>query len=287
MNKQSVAQLLRDAIEAMNHDQARIDAELLLSYCLKKNRAWLFAHADDNVAEQDQKAFFELLHKRRAGEPIAYLLGSRGFWNFELKVNRHTLIPRPETELLVELALQQLPIESALNVLDMGTGTGAIAIAIASERPRTKIMALDASQETLNVAAENVAALDIKNIELIKSDWFSSVPEHLRFNLIVSNPPYISQRDPHLSQGDLRYEPISALASGEDGLDAIRIIVKHAPHYLLPSAGLVIEHGWDQSDAVRTMFSQAGFVDIETVQDLEQRDRVTFGQRPLELWERC
>ena len=209
---------------------------------------------------------------------MAQITGHRGFWSLELAVTPDTLIPRPETELLVELALERLPVAEMGQVLDLGTGTGAIALAIASERPLVDVSAVDVSEAALAVARANAAAAGLP-LRLLQGDWFEPVAGDV-YRMIVSNPPYIPEGDPHLEQGDLRFEPRSALASGADGLDAIRLIAGKAPTHLLPGGWLLVEHGHDQGAAVRALFQAQGFARVETARDLERRERVTRGQWP-------
>lgn len=255
----------------------RVDAELLLQHALGRPASWLFAHADEVLTREQERVFAALVQRRCAGEPVAYIVGRRGFWSLELEVTPATLIPRPETELLVELALQRLPGESAFRVLDLGTGSGAIALAIASERPNAQVVASDASNEALDVASGNARRLCIPNVAFACGDWLRPLVGS-RFDLIVSNPPYIEATDPHLAQGDLRFEPAAALASGADGLDAIRRIVRDAPAHLVPGGWLLFEHGWNQGEACRALLTDAGFTDIFTARDLEQRERVSGGR---------
>jgi release factor glutamine methyltransferase len=258
----------------------RTDAEVLLAYALSKSRSWLIAHADDLLSTEHALAYTVLVEQREAGEPVAYITGRRGFWSLDLEVTPATLIPRPETELLVEQALERLPAEAVCSVVDLGTGTGAIALAIARERPRARVVATDASAEALAVAQRNAERHAIKNVSFVQGDWFTPLREE-RFDLIVSNPPYIESHDPHLNQGDLRFEPLSALASGVDGLDDIRRIAGDARQHLVPGGWLLFEHGWNQGDAVRMLLSNAAFAKVSTMRDLEQRDRVTAGCWPV------
>jgi release factor glutamine methyltransferase len=275
----NVAELLREAAGRLSGADARHEAEQLLLHVLGVERAWLFAHATDAV-DQDARQRFELLVARRAeGHPLAYLVGRRGFWTLDLQVNTATLIPRPETELLVEQALARLPDDDMVRVADMGTGSGAVALSIASERPLATVMATDVLGPALAVAVKNAQAHGLENVWFRRGHWFVALGAD-RFDMIVSNPPYIAAGDPHLAQGDLRFEPPPALASGADGLDAIREIVAGAPEHLVPGGWLLLEHGWDQGEAIRALLEQAGFVDAQTVQDLEQRDRVTLGRLP-------
>jgi release factor glutamine methyltransferase len=254
------------------------EAALLLAHVLGRSRGWLYAHGDAVVPASDAVRFADLVARRAAGEPVAYLMGTRGFWGFDLSVDPDTLIPRPETELLVELALARIAPQRPMRVADLGTGSGAIALAIASERPHAALVASDASAGALEVAARNVRALGVRNIEFRHGDWFAPLAGE-RFDLVASNPPYIGEDDPHLARGDLRFEPRTALVSGADGLDAIRAIVAGAPAHLRDRGWLLVEHGWQQGAAVRALFEAAGFVDVDTRCDLEQRDRVTLGRR--------
>lgn len=277
----TLRQVVADASARLGGVDARHEAELLLLHVLERPRSWLFAHATDPLAANDQAAFEALLARRVAGEPVAYLTGRRGFWTLDLEVDPATLIPRPETELLVELALERLPPDQALQLADLGTGSGAIALALASERPRAHVLATDASPGALAVAARNAARHELDNVRFAEGghDWYAPL-QGVRFDLIASNPPYIASNDPHLEQGDLRFEPSTALASGMDGLDDIRRIVDGGQAHLRPGGWLLIEHGWDQGAAIRALFEATGFAEVQTVQDLEQRDRITLGRRP-------
>lgn len=271
----SPEQLLRQASERIS----RHEAEPLLLHVLGRDRAWLFMHGQEPIAGEVADRFGTLVARREAGEPVAYLIGKRGFWTLDLQVTPATLIPRPETELLVELALERIPSGQPVNIADLGTGSGAIALAIASERPQASVVATDLSAAALEVARGNATANGVENVEFRQGDWFAPLMGE-RFWLIASNPPYIAESDAHLGQGDLRFEPPGALSSGDDGLDAIREIVTSAPRYLLADGWLLLEHGWDQGEAVRALLTQAGFEETATIQDLEQRDRVSLGRWP-------
>ncbi|MBB5864484.1 peptide chain release factor N(5)-glutamine methyltransferase [Xanthomonas sp. 3058] len=266
-------QLLRLAATRID----RRDAEPLLLHALGRDRAWLFAHGRDPVVDSVAQAFEVLVQRRQAGEPVAYLTGKRGFWTLDLAVSTATLIPRADTEALVELALERIDHTPGRRVADLGTGSGAIALAIASERPQAQVVATDASAAALAVALHNAHSHQLHNVACRLGSWFAPLSGEC-FDLIASNPPYIAAHDPHLGEGDLRYEPASALASGPDGLDDIRLIVTDAPAHLLPGGWLLLEHGWDQGAAVAELLVARGFDAVATHQDLEQRDRVTVGR---------
>ncbi|WP_031421224.1 peptide chain release factor N(5)-glutamine methyltransferase [Xanthomonas euvesicatoria] len=266
-------QLLRRAAGRVE----RGDAEALLLHALGRDRAWLFMHGRDAVPLSVAQAFNALVQRREAGEPVAYLTGSRGFWTLDLAVSPATLIPRADTEVLVELALERLDTVPGRRVADLGTGSGAIALAIASERPQAQVIATDASAAALAMARRNADSHGLRNVDCRQGSWFAPLAGEA-FDLIASNPPYIAAHDAHLQQGDLRYEPASALASGSDGLDDIRLIVADAPAHLLPGGWLLLEHGWDQGVAVAELLAARGFAAVATHQDLERRDRVTLGR---------
>ena len=256
-----------------------VDAQVLLSHALGRDRAWLAAHRDDALPPGQADAFFMLAQRRRAGEPVAYLTGVREFWGLPLRVTPAVLIPRPETETLVELALEWLPRAGAPRVLDLGTGSGAIALAIARERPDAQVLATDASPEALAVALDNRDRLGIRNATFAESDWYAAVVD-ATFDLVVSNPPYVALADPHLGEGDLRFEPASALVSGVDGLAALRGIVAGARAHLAPGGALAVEHGYDQSERVQALFREAGFTGIVVRRDLAGIARVVAGRAP-------
>ncbi|MBO9882353.1 peptide chain release factor N(5)-glutamine methyltransferase [Xanthomonas sp. D-109] len=275
MNAPTPESLLRAACTQVE----RGDAEALLLHALQRDRAWLFAHAREPLPGDVVAGFQALLARRAQGEPVAYLTGRRGFWTLDLAVGPATLIPRADTERLVELALERLDGAPGRRVADLGTGSGAIALALASERPQAQVTATDLSAAALAVAQANAQAHGLGNVAFVHGAWLAPLAGQ-RFDLIASNPPYIADGDPHLQQGDLRYEPASALASGPDGLDDMRRIVAAAPAHLLPGGWLLLEHGWDQGVAVRALLDAAGFAQVATHQDLEARERVTLGQWP-------
>jgi len=273
MNVLTPESLLRAACAQID----RADAEALLLHALRRDRAWLFAHARDPVPADVAERFDALLARRAQGEPVAYLTGRRGFWTLDLAVGPATLIPRADTERLVELALERLDTAPGRRAADLGTGSGAIALALASERPQAQVLATDLSEAALAVAQANARTHGLHNVRFAHGAWLAPLAGQ-RFDLIASNPPYIAAGDPHLAQGDLRYEPASALASGADGLDDIRVIVAGASAHLLPGGWLLLEHGWEQGEAVRALLTAAGFAAVATYQDLEARDRVTLGR---------
>ena len=266
---------LVDAI-GLVHSDASLEVNLLLQHLLKVNRAWLISHDRDVLTDDQQQDFYDLLKRRLAGEPIAYILGFREFYGLPLKVTRATLIPRPDTETLVEAAFQKIAVDVAWDILDLGTGTGAVALAIAKQRPKCHLIGVDASSKALAVAIENAQNLNLSNVHLQYSNWFSGLAGQ-KFDVIVSNPPYIAEADCHLTQGDLRFEPRSALASGVDGLDDIRLIIQDTPKYLKPNGWLMLEHGYDQAQSVSALLKEHGFSQIDHAQDLAGTLRVTFG----------
>lgn len=260
-----------------NSSTAKLDAELLLSFLLKKDRVFFYAHGESVLTPHEFKSFKELITKRQSGLPIAYLIGRREFWSLGLKITPGVLIPRPETELLVTVSLAQLGEKKILKVLDLGTGSGAIVLALAHERPLWQYTAIDINPKALELAAHNAKDLDLHCIHFYPGSWFEGIKPLEKFDLIISNPPYLARTDPHLSQGDLRFEPPEALISGETGLEALETIVASARPYLNASGLLLLEHGAEQAAAVRNVFIQSGFEPIETVQDLQGHDRVSGG----------
>ena len=260
----------------LDSSSARIEVQCLLQAVLQVNRAWLLTHPEQSLAADQHSRYMALLERRLGGEPIAYLLGEREFYGLTFKVSPTTLIPRPETELLVELALQRIPQQGAWRVLDLGTGSGAIALSIAHARPNAEVVAVDASAAALEVAQFNTHRLALGNVRMVRSDWFSALHgEH--FDIIVSNPPYIAAGDAHLALGDVRFEPRTALASGTDGLEDIRRITAHAKAHLNVDGWLLFEHGYDQAAPVRALLQQAGFEGIFSARDLSGIERVSGG----------
>ncbi|WP_237066299.1 peptide chain release factor N(5)-glutamine methyltransferase [Microbulbifer guangxiensis] len=272
----TVQQNLRRGGELPDSDSARLDLEVLLAHVLERPRTWLYTWPEYELSQSEQVQFDELLRRRAAGEPVAHLTGEREFWSLSLQVDASTLIPRPDTELLVETALALCPV-TPQRVLDLGTGTGAIALALASERPAWQVLAAEKSPDALALAERNRVSLGLDNVRVIESDWFAQIPPQ-SFDLIVSNPPYIDAADPHLGQGDVRFEPRSALVADREGLADIEVIAATAPAFLAPGGCLLVEHGWQQAAAVRAIFADAGLVSIESRRDYGGRERLTLGR---------
>ncbi|MBD3653020.1 MAG: peptide chain release factor N(5)-glutamine methyltransferase [Kangiella sp.] len=277
MEPMSVAQALawaRQQLEAI--DDATIDAEILLAHAIDKNRTWLKTWPEHILSEKQLSHYQYLISRRSKGEPTAYLIGEKEFWSLTFKVTQDTLIPRPETEVLVEQALQRIPENSDFKVADLGTGSGAIALAIASERPQTTVWALDMSEPALKVAQANAEHNKIKNVAFEQGSWLSNW-QHGQLDMIVSNPPYVAPNDPHLA--DLVYEPVTALVAEDKGLSDIHQITQQATEHLKPGGYLLFEHGYDQGEAVREILHKVGFTQIETVKDYAGQDRVSLGKR--------
>ncbi len=262
---------------ALEPDEARREVQGLLQHVLRVRRAYLLAHPEQVLDQMHQDTYTALLQRRLRGEPIAHLLGEREFFGLNFKVTPATLIPRPETELLVEQALLRMPKGGTSRILDLGTGSGAIALSIAHARKDADVVAVDASDAALQVARENAERLNVRNVNFRQGDWFSPVTGQ-RFDLIVSNPPYIAAGDKHLAQGDVRFEPLSALASGADGLDDIRRIIMAAARHLAAKGWLLLEHGYDQAAAVRGLLTQSGFCDVFSEKDLAGIERISGGR---------
>jgi release factor glutamine methyltransferase len=258
-------------------EEATQEAELMLCRATGLTRTQLRTYPEKEMSDAQQTQLSRWVERRLQGEPIAYILGDTEFYGLKLSVTTDTLIPRQDTELLVDAALELIPERAPWTVLDMGTGSGAIAIAIAHHRPIAQVTALDASKTALAVAQDNACGLRLPSVRFMHSDWFSNL-SHRRFDLIVSNPPYIAQNDPHLQQTSLPYEPMSALTSGVDGLDDIRHLIAQAPKHLNSDGWLLLEHGYDQGVAVRQLMQSAGFNAIATHRDYGNNDRITLGQ---------
>ncbi|WP_076920288.1 peptide chain release factor N(5)-glutamine methyltransferase [Pseudoalteromonas sp. SK18] len=263
---------------ASSSDSAKLDAQVLLLNILQKPRSYLFTWPEKQLTDQQYQAFQHACERRLQGEPVSHITGCREFWSLQLEVNPTTLIPRPDTETLVELALE-CEVPKNAKVLDLGTGTGAIALALGSEMPTWDITAVDRIDDAVALAKRNQQRLAINNVTVEQSNWFSAL-KNKKFDLIVTNPPYIEHDDVHLYQGDVRFEPLSALVADDAGMADIKQIITQSRDYLHASGYLLIEHGFEQSAAVRHIFNQMAFINVSTVKDLGNNDRVTFGQWP-------
>ncbi|HHQ6602868.1 peptide chain release factor N(5)-glutamine methyltransferase [Serratia fonticola] len=271
---------LKTATLRLTHsDSAKRDAEILLGFVTGRARTYLLAFGETPLTAEQAEQLTLLLARRERGEPVAYLVGEREFWSLPLSVSPATLIPRPDTECLVELALERLP-ATPCAILDLGTGTGAIALALASERPDCQLTGIDLQPEAVALAQHNAQKLAINNARFLQGSWFTPVAGQ-KFALIASNPPYIDEADPHLGQGDVRFEPGSALVAADQGLADLAAIVQQAADYLEPQGWLLLEHGWQQGESVRTLLNAAGFIAVATHRDYGGNDRVTLGQKPL------
>lgn len=272
----SSIQYLLASVALPGSETAQLDAELLLAAVLGKPRSYLRTWPERELSAAQLQHFQASIQRRQQGEPVAYILGQQGFWSLDLEVAPHTLIPRPDTELLVETTLELLP-HDPIAALDLGTGTGAIALALANERPGWKVTGVDRVPEAVALAERNRSRLKLGNVQFAESRWFSAVAGQ-RFALVVSNPPYIASDDKHLAEGDVRFEPASALVSGVDGLDDIRLIIQQAPAHLAAGGWLLLEHGFDQAAAVRELLAAQGFTEIESRRDLAGHERISLGR---------
>lgn len=262
-------------------DSPRLDAETLLALVTGHTRAHFYAWPDEPVSDAHTDRFVRLLERRLAGHPIAHLTGRREFWSREFKVTPDVLIPRPETELLVEWALSLEISSQPLRIADLGTGSGVIALTLALECPKAQVLALDVSAKALAIAKDNARRWEVETISFVQSDWLAAVSPTQRFDLIVANPPYVAEQDHHLTTGDVRFEPPIALNAGVDGLDALRVIIAQAMAYLKPGGWLLLEHGYDQGEAVRKLLGDSGYSDIESRPDLQGHPRISGGRSYL------
>lgn len=267
---------LRWAIEQLAHSESpKIDAEILLSHILQKDRSYLYTWDDKRLDDMQQSQYRDLVSQRCSGKPVAHIIGHRDFWSLTLEVNDTTLIPRPDTELLVEQALVFIG-DKVCRVLDLGTGTGAIALAIAKECPNAQVIGVDKIADAVDLANRNKARNQIGNCQFLQSDWFGSI-ETEKFDVIVSNPPYIDGKDPHLNQGDVRFEPKTALVADNFGLSDLELIVQNALVFLNPNGALMVEHGYDQLHQVAEMFNLCGYTNVTNYVDMGGNPRVTVG----------
>ncbi|MBT1885656.1 peptide chain release factor N(5)-glutamine methyltransferase [Enterobacter mori] len=268
---------LREAVSEISESESpKRDAEILLEHVTGKSRTYLLAFGETLLTAKQEAQLAALLARRKTGEPVAHLVGEREFWSLPLYVSAATLIPRPDTECLVEQALARLP-TAACSILDLGTGTGAIALALATERPDCTVTAVDVMPDAVTLAQRNVERLGLGNVTVLQSSWFTALENRL-FALIVSNPPYIDEHDPHLAQGDVRFEPLTALVAANEGLADLDHIVTTSRQHLLPGGWLLVEHGWTQGNAVRALFSNAGYRAVATCRDYGGNERLTLGQ---------
>ncbi|EPC4044272.1 peptide chain release factor N(5)-glutamine methyltransferase [Enterobacter sp. ENT02] len=268
---------LREAVSELSESESpKRDAEILLEHVTGKSRTYLLAFGETLLTAEQEAQLAALLARRKTGEPVAHLVGEREFWSLPLYVSAATLIPRPDTECLVEQALARLP-TAACSILDLGTGTGAIALALATERPDCTVMAVDVMPDAVTLAQRNVERLGLGNVTVLQSSWFTALENRL-FALIVSNPPYIDEHDPHLAQGDVRFEPLTALVAANEGLADLDHIVTTSRQHLLPGGWLLVEHGWTQGNAVRALFTNAGYREVATCRDYGGNERLTLGQ---------
>ena len=268
---------LREAVSELSESESpKRDAEILLEHVTGKSRTYLLAFGETLLTAEQEAQLAALLARRKTGEPVAHLVGEREFWSLPLYVSAATLIPRPDTECLVEQALVRLP-TAACSILDLGTGTGAIALALATERPDCTVTAVDVMPDAVTLAQRNVERLGLGNVTVLQSSWFTALENRL-FALIVSNPPYIDEHDPHLAQGDVRFEPLTALVAANEGLADLDHIVTTSRQHLLPGGWLLVEHGWTQGNAVRALFTNAGYREVATCRDYGGNERLTLGQ---------
>ncbi|MBE0435855.1 MAG: peptide chain release factor N(5)-glutamine methyltransferase [Methylomicrobium sp.] len=276
----TVQSALDDAVQRLISvsESPLLDAEILLCLALDKDRSHLRAWPDKKLLPEQNSHFEALLQKRLSGMPIAYITGNREFWSRDFEVNRDVLIPRPDTELLIELTLNLIPERQPYRLIDLGTGSGIIAITLAAERPDSEVIATDFSTNALTIARRNAQRHNVRNIQFLQSDWFEAISDSALFNLVVSNPPYIADYDPHLTEGDVRFEPMSALIADNHGLSDIIRIANSARRHLLPQGHLLVEHGYNQQDQVQAIFSQLNYRNIVTYPDLSGQPRVTYGQ---------
>ena len=276
----SYKELLDDATQLLYNesDTPRIDAEVLLQHSASVSMAWLISHGETLADANHIKDFYAAVKARQNGQPIAYITGSRDFWTLTLKVDETVLIPRPDTETLVEQALERIPSDRACQLLDLGTGSGAIALALAKDRPSSTVCAVDSQVDALQVAQANAKLNKIDNVSFVESNWFENIETTSKFDLIASNPPYVETGDPHLQQGDLRFEPDSALIAAGNGLSDLGTIIETSPNYLNSGGWLIVEHGYNQESEIASLFKHASFAQISCFRDINNLPRCTVGQ---------
>lgn len=277
--RQQITQILAHHLDKNLSEmrEARLESDILLTHVLQQARTYLYTHPELFLNKDQYEQLIDLVKQRQTGIPIAYLVGQKEFWSLPLAVNQAVLIPRPETELLVDIVLKERKDLPKAQILELGTGSGAIALAIASEKPRWTITAVDISEEALRIAKINAQNLGFNGIQFLQSDWYAALPPEQTFDIIVANPPYIAEADPHLSQGDLRFEPSIALVAEQNGLGCLQHIIQHGLAMLKPNGLLLVEHGYDQSQAVGSYFKKYGFRKITAWKDLQNYLRVGSG----------
>ena len=258
-------------------ESPRIDAEVLMQHTLQQPLAWLIAYGDSVPSKEHVLNFYQHIEKRQQGQPIAYITGHKEFWSLDLHINESVLIPRPDTEVLVDHALTKLNSDSEYQILDLGTGSGAIALSLAKELPQANVLATDSQKAALNIAKLNANHHHLQNVQFLESHWFDNIPSK-KFDLIASNPPYIEPNAIHLKQGDLRFEPVTALIGAEDGLGDLKDIITNSVHYLKNKGHLIVEHGYNQQSDVQNLFNQTGFKEVQTFPDLNDLPRCTIGK---------
>lgn len=283
MNLLTIANCLQKSAQlAELSDSPRLDIEILLTHILQKNRTYLFTWPEQKLTAEQAQKFNEYFARRLTGEPVAHIIGQREFWSLPLMVNNYTLIPRPDTELLVEAALGLFADDESnksRRLLDLGTGTGAIVLALAHEKKSWQCVGVDKELAAVELAEKNRVQLKLSNVKIHQSDWFSVLANEMLFDIIVSNPPYIDPNDEHLSEGDVRFEPLSALIADNNGLADLEFIIAHAPKYLTANGWLLVEHGYDQGAAVRSLFASNQFDQVNTLRDFGGNERVTLGRK--------
>lgn len=283
MIKNTIANCLKQSAQLTSvSDSPRLDIEIFLTHILQKNRTYLFTWPDQELTEEQTKTFNEFFARRLTGEPVAHIIGQREFWSLPLMVNNSTLIPRPDTELLVEAALglfAEDETNQSRRLLDLGTGTGAVVLALAHEKKSWQCIGVDKELAAVELAEKNRAQLNLQNVKIQQSNWFFALENEAPFDIIVSNPPYIDPNDEHLREGDVRFEPLSALVADNKGLADLEFIIAHAPHYLTQQGWLLVEHGHDQGSAVRDLFAANHFDDVNTFRDFGRNERVTIGRK--------